>query len=209
MDVSEYKIPQFLDELGSKAPVPGGGGACALTGALGSALASMVGNLTLGKKKYEHVEKDMLLAVNKAQTLMKTLEQLIEKDALAFEPLSRAYGLPKNTEDEKKIRDQIMETALKEAAQVPFEIMQKTAEVVGLHEELAEKGSRIVISDAGVGVLLCKAAIQGAALNVFINTRLMKDREYAEQLNSQTEALLEDVCSRADEVYNKVRNALK
>ncbi len=200
---------EFMEMLASDAPTPGGGGASAMVGALGTALGSMVGNLTLGKKKYESVQEDIKVILGKAEKLQKELLFLVDEDARVFEPLSKAYGLPRNTEEERKKRDEVMEEALKLACSVPLKIMEKSLEAIALHEELAQKGTRIAISDVGVGVLFCKAALMGASLNVYINTKLMKDREYAGKLNAKAGELLAEGISRADKVYKDVEGSIK
>lgn len=200
---------EFADALASSAPVPGGGGASAMVGALGIALGSMVGNLTLGRKKYLDVQEDIKIILAKAKILQSELLSLVEKDAEVFEPLSKAYGLPKSTEDEIKKRDEIMEEALRLASSVPIEIMEKTMETIELHEELEAKGTKIAISDVGVGVLFCKSAFMGAALNVFINTKLMKDRKYADQINAKVDELLQNGIEKADKIYRAVENSLR
>jgi len=200
---------EFADVLASSEPVPGGGGASALVGALGIALGSMVGNLTLGRKKYLDVQEDIKAILEKAQFLQNELLSLVEKDAEAFEPLSKAYGLPKNTEEEIKKRDEIMENALRVACSVPVQIMEKALDTITLHEELEAKGTRLAISDVGVGVLFCKSALMGAALNIFINTKLMKDRKYADNVNAKADRLLSAGISKADRVYDAVEKSLR
>lgn len=200
---------EFADALASSAPVPGGGGASAMVGALGIALGSMVGNLTLGRKKYLDVQEDIKIILGKAKLLQSELLSLVEKDAEVFEPLSKAYGLPKSTEEEIKKRNEIMEEALRLACSVPIEIVEKTMDTIVLHEELEAKGTRIAISDVGVGVLFCKSALMGAALNVFINTKLMKDREYADQINAKVDELLQSGIEKADKIYKKVESSLR
>ena len=207
--IIERNCSDFLEILASSAPVPGGGGASAFVGALGVALGSMVGNLTTGKKKYEHVQNDIKLILGKAEKLQEEFIDLVEKDAKVFEPLSKAYGLPKNTDEEKKIKEEVMEKALKQACGVPLEMMEKALEAMTLHEELAEKGTRIAISDVGVGILFCKSALMGASLNVFINTKLMKDREIAETINAKAEAMILEGTAKADRIYNKVEAMIK
>ena len=204
----DKNIREFVDILASKAPVPGGGGASALVGALGMALGSMVGNLTLGKKKYEDVQEDIKAILVKAEGLQQELLALVEKDAEVFEPLSRVYGLPRNTEEEKKYRDEQMEAALVNACSVPVEIMKKCLLAIDLHEEMSGKGTKIAISDVGVGVLFCKSALMGAYLNVLINTKLMKNREYAENMNAEAAGMMEAGMRKADEVYEKVKNMI-
>lgn len=200
---------EFLDILASFAPVPGGGGASAFAGAMGIALGSMVGNLTLGKKKYEAVQEDIKQILIKADKLRCEFQELVQKDADVFEPLSKAYGLPKNTDEEKKHKEEVMEKALKQACAVPLKIMEKALEAISLHGELAEKGTKIAISDVGVGVLFCKSALIGASLNVFINTKLMKDREYADSINKKAEEMIAEGSSNADSIYSRVEAQIK
>ena len=182
MGFSTVPCNEFVEVLASKAPVPGGGGASALVGAVGTALGNMVGSLTVGKKKYADVEDEMYELKAKCDQLQKDFLRLIERDAEVFEPLSKAYGMPKETEEEKAEKARVMEIVLKDACSVPMEIMEKCCEAIELIVEFGAKGSKLAISDAGVGAAFCKAALQGASLNVYINTKSMADREYAEEL---------------------------
>jgi formiminotetrahydrofolate cyclodeaminase len=199
---------EFVDMLASKAPVPGGGGASALTGALGTALGSMVGNLTLGKKKYESVQDDIRSILEKCKKLQEDLINLVEEDAKVFEPLSKAYGLPRGTEEERLKKDEVMENALRLACSVPMKIMEKSLEAIYIHEELLVKGSKIMLSDVGVGVNFCKASLMGASLNVFINTKMMKDKEYASEINNKAKKMLEEGKTKADTVYAEIEKSL-
>lgn len=201
-------ISIFAEDLASKAPVPGGGGAAALCGAVGTALSSMTASLTAGKKKYADVSGDMEDLIRKADVLRADLLELIDKDAEAFGPLSKAYGLPHETDEEKALKAQVMEEALKMAAEAPFKIMEKTALAIELSEAAAGKGSKIVLSDAGCSAAILQAAIKAASLNVYANTRLMKDREYAEDLERKTRELLEEYVPRADRVFDMVSDFL-
>ena len=144
--MKEWTIEQFVSELASKAPVPGGGGAAALGGAVGSALGGMVGNLTVGKKKYADVEERVLQVLSEADRLQQELLYLMEEDSRAFEPLSRAYGMPKATEAERAAKEQVMEVALRDASLVPLQIMETAGQMLDLLEELAQIGSRLAIS---------------------------------------------------------------
>lgn len=208
MGFSTVQCDEFVTVLASKAPVPGGGGASALVGAVGTALGNMVGSLTVGKKKYADVEAEMWELKGKCDKLQAELLTLIERDAEVFEPLSKAYGMPRETEEEKAEKARVMEIVLKEACSVPMEIMEKCCEAIDVIVEFAAKGSALAISDAGVGVIFCKAALQGASLNVFINTKSMKNREYAEELNAKAEAMLAKYTVLADEVFAQVRGRL-
>ncbi|HIR87981.1 MAG TPA: cyclodeaminase/cyclohydrolase family protein [Candidatus Fimimorpha faecalis] len=203
------RIEEFTEVLASKSAIPGGGGASALTAALGIALGSMVGNLTVGKKKYKDVEEEIRRQMQQAEVLQRELLLFIDKDAEAFEPLSKAYGLPKETEEQLEYRNKVMEEALLKASLVPLKIMETVLEAIAVLEVMAEKGSRIAVSDAGVGVQFCRAALLGASMNVFINTKLMKDREKAAQLNQRCEELMEDGVKRADAVFELVMKSIR
>lgn len=207
--MKEWTIEQFVSELASKAPVPGGGGAAALGGAVGSALGSMVGNLTVGKKKYADVEERVLQVLSEADRLQQELLYLMEEDSRAFEPLSRAYGMPKATEAERAAKEQVMEVALRDASLVPLQIMETAGQMLDLLEELAQIGSRLAISDVGVGVQFCRSAVLGASMNIFINTKMMKDRKLAEQLNEKAEQLIAEKSVQADRIFEEVKAVLK
>ncbi len=194
----------FVDILASKAPVPGGGGASALVGAIGMALGNMVGSLTVGKAKYADVQDDIIVLKKQADSLQDELLNLVRIDAEAFEPLSAAYGLPKDTEEEKAHKAEVMEQCLRDACAAPLDIMRRCCEAIELHEQFAAKGTAIAISDVGVGVVLCKSALQGASLNVFINTASMLDRRYAEQINTEANRMLEEYTARADVIFTDV-----
>ncbi len=209
MGFSTVPCDEFVTVLASKAPVPGGGGASALVGAVGTALGNMVGSLTVGKKKYAAVEEEMQELKAKADVLQKELLHLVERDAEVFEPLSKAYGMPKETEEERAEKARVMEAALKEACSVPMEIMEKCCEAIELLVEFAAKGSVLAISDAGVGAAFCKAALEGASLNVYINTKSMADREYAESLNKKCDDMLEKYTKIAEDVFESVLGRLK
>ena len=165
MSFTKGSCEEFVDVLASKAPVPGGGGASALVGAIGMALGNMVGSLTVGKKKYADVEADIIALKEKATALQADFLRLVEADAEAFEPLAKAYGMPRETEEEKAEKARVMAIVLKDACAVPMEIMEKCCEAIDVIEEFAAKGSALAISDAGVGVVFCKAALLGASLN--------------------------------------------
>ena len=209
MGFSTVPCNEFVEVLASKAPVPGGGGASALVGAIGTALGNMVGSLTVGKKKYADVEEEMWELKAKSDKLQAELLRLIERDAEVFEPLSKAYGMPRATEEEKAEKARVMEIVLKDACSVPMEIMEKCCEAIDIIVEFAAKGSALAISDAGVGVAFCKAALKGASLNVYINTKSMQNREYAEELNAKCDAMLEKYTKIADEVFDCVLGRLK
>lgn len=209
MSFSDMTCKDFVKILSTKEPVPGGGGASALVGAIGIALGNMVGSLTVGKKKYKDVEEDIIALKEKADNLQDELLVLIEKDATAFEPLSKAYGLPKETEEEKAYKAKVMEEALVAASLVPIEIMEKCCEAIDVISEFAEKGSVIAISDAGVAASCCKAALIGASFNVYINTKCMQNTEYADELNKKSDDMIEKYSKLADDIIENVMSRIK
>lgn len=205
MSMNDLSIKAFAEELAAKTSVPGGGGAAALAGALAAALGSMVGVFTVGKAKYAVVEPEILALMDKAEELRKQLLDCIDEDAVGFEPLSKAYGIPKDEPG----RDETLEKCLHDAAAVPMKILILSCQVIDLQEEFAAKGSTLMISDAGCGAVLAWAAMYAAALNVRVNTKLMKDRAYAEDLNKQVETHMDFYWKKADAVYESVYERLK
>jgi formiminotetrahydrofolate cyclodeaminase len=205
MSFVNISATEFVDVLASKAAVPGGGGASALVGAVGTALGNMVGSLTVGKKKYADVEADIIALQAQADALQQEFLYLVDQDAVVFEPLSKAYGIPKDD----PTRAQVMEDALKLACSVPMDIMRACGKAVDVIAQFAAKGSALAISDAGVGVAFCKAALQGASLNVFINTKSMTDRVHAAAIETEADGLLNKYCALADEIYASVVGRLR
>lgn len=208
MKFADISCKDFVDQLASKNPVPGGGGAAALVGAIGTALSSMVGNLTTGKKKYAEFEEDIQRILKRAQELQQDLMKMIDEDAENFLPLSKAYGMPKDTEEERRLKEETLEKALKQACQVPVRIVKACYEAIQLHAELVDKGSRLAISDVGVGVQCLRAAIISGWLNIVININMIKDQEYVNQVREETESLVKEGALLADKVYEKVENIL-
>lgn len=209
MGFSDLQCDEFVEVLASKAPVPGGGGASALVAAIGTALGNMVGSLTVGKKKYIDIEEEMQALKARCDIMQNELLGLVDRDAEFFEPLSRAYGMPKETEEQKAEKERVMESALKVACTVPMEIMAACCEAIDIIADFAGKGSPLAVSDAGVGIEFCKAALKGASLNVYINTKAMKDREYAEAINAKCDAILDYYPKKAEKIYNSILERLK
>ena len=209
MSYTKKTCEEFVEVLASKAPTPGGGGASALIGAVGVALGNMVGSLTVGKKKYAEVEEEIKAMMGASTKLQNELLELVQKDADGFEPLAAAYRMPKDTEEQKAEKEKVLEQATKDACEVPFEIMEKCCQGIDLCGEFAEKGSVMATSDAGAGAIFCKAALQAASLNVYINTKSLKDREYAQQANERSDAMLKEYMAKADAIIEAVFAGLK
>ena len=200
MEMREMTLAAFTDALASKRAVPGGGGASALAGALGAALGSMVGELTLGKPKYAAVEEQMRALTARAKTLSEELLALAEEDAAAFLPLSRAYGIPKDDPG----RAAELERCLRLAAEPPLRMVRLCCEAIGLMEGFAQMGSVLAVSDAAAGAALCRGALFGAAVNVKVNTKSMADRACAGAINDEVDRLTAEYGRRAETVYEQV-----
>lgn len=196
----KYSLGEFVDALASKAAVPGGGGASALAASLGIALGNMVGEFTVGKKKYADAEEELRACMVRAKDLSRKFLNCIERDAAAFEPLSRAYAIPKGD----KNRDIVMENCLRDAAKVPMEILHLVCEAIKLEERFAVLGSVMIQSDAAVGASILRSSLLGAAVNVKINTKSMKDREYADSVNKEVDALVEEYLPLADSIFEHI-----
>lgn len=201
MDMTMESCRKFVEVLASNAPAPGGGGAAALVGAIGTALGNMVGSLTVGKKKYADVEEEIIALQKKCDALQKELLDQVEADEINFVPLAKAYGIPKDDPN----RDQIMEEATVIACGAPVKIMDLCGEAMEAIAVFAAKGSRLAVSDAGCAAVCVKAAMQAASLNVFINTKTLKNREVAEEMNAKCFALLDKYCAMADEIFETVK----
>ena len=201
MDMTLASCREFVSVLASDAPAPGGGGAAALVGAIGTALGNMVGSLTVGKKKYAAVEAEIIALKAKCDDLQKQLLDQVEADEVNFLPLAKAYGIPKDDPN----RDKVMEEATIIACSTPMHIMELCCEAIEAVSVFAAKGSRLAVSDAGCGAVCCKAALQAASLNVFINTKSLKNREVAEEMNAKANGMLDKYCAMADEIFASVR----
>ncbi|MEA1832288.1 cyclodeaminase/cyclohydrolase family protein [Methylobacterium durans] len=198
-------ISKFLDGLASSAPTPGGGGAAAISGAMGAALVSMVCNLTIGKKKYVEVEAELKEVLAKSEALRATLTGMIADDVEAFDAVMAAYGLPKNTDAEKAARSETIQAALKTATDVPLACCRVCREVIDLAAITADKGNLNVISDAGVAVLSAYAGLRSAALNVYVNAKGLDDRAFADERLKELEGLLAEAGALNEKVYEVVR----
>jgi len=196
------KLPceEFVRILAEKEPVPGGGGASALTGAIGTALGNMVGSLTLGKKKYADVESDIQALNDGAKAIEAHMLDLVERDAEVFAPLAAAYRNPEDKET--------MEACLLEATLVPLDIMNQCCRAIELLQAYSQKGNRMALSDAGAGAAILGGALKAASLNVFINTASMTDTQKAVELNAEAEAMLKEYCALAEEIFTAVKTSL-
>ena len=199
----------FATALAAKESVPGGGAAGAYVGALGVALASMVGHYTAGKKAYAEHEADIQRMLTDAERIRARLLELADEDAAAFEPLARAYSIPKDD----PTRAGVLEAATLKACNAPIEMMRQIGQAIALLEEMGQKGSRMLLSDVGCGALLCAAAIRAASLNVFINTKGLQDRTAAAGLDAVCDTLLAMYIPRAaaiaEDATSRIRSSME
>ena len=201
MDFAQASCTEFVTVLASNAPVPGGGGASALVGAIGTALGNMVGSLTVGKKKYAEVEAEIKNLMARCTALQTELLDQVQADEEGFVPLAKAYGIPKDDPS----RAETLERATVEACRVPMHIMELCCESLDVISVMAAKGSRLAVSDAGCAAAIVKAALEAASLNVFINTKTLQDRTLAEELNRKCLGMLDKYGKLGTEIFESVK----
>lgn len=206
--IKEQQLKTFLEQLASRASTPGGGSAAAVMGAMGGALASMVANLTIGKKGYESVAEDMRVLLQKSEALRADLTGMIQADVEVFDKVMGAYGMARATEQEKAQRAEAIQAALQEATDVPLECARRCAEVIELCGPMAEQGNTNVISDVGVAALAAYAALRSAALNVYINAGSIRDEAFVQSRKQELEAILDGADTATEKVYALVRSKL-
>ena len=203
--LTDMTCSDFADAVAAKTSVPGGGAVAAYAGALAAALCSMTGEFTRGKKRYVAYEEDVERMLVEAEAVRRRLIGLVDEDARAFEPLSRAYGIPKDDPN----RAGILEAATRDACAAPMEMMRQCAKTIELLEEMEQKGSRMLLSDVGCGAAMAGAALEAASMNVFVNTRSLKDRAFADALDAEADELLETYVQRANAIVERVSAALR
>ena len=204
MKLAELKTAEFVDLLASDAPAPGGGSAAALEGALGAALTAMVCGLTVGKKKYAEFQELAEEAQKKATDLKARFVDVMDRDTEAFNVVSAAFGMPKETDEEKAARSAAIQKGLEGCTKTPFEMMELAVETLELTASILGKSNDSAASDLGVSALSLRAAIQGAWLNVLINIGSLKNKELAADYQAKGEALLAKALPLADQIYDTV-----
>jgi methenyltetrahydrofolate cyclohydrolase len=202
-------VPAFLDDLASSSPAPGGGGAAAVTGAMGAALVSMVCHLTIGRQRYAQVEDEMRAQLDRAESLRAELQQLAEDDVAAFNRLSAAYKLPRVTESDIAIRKDAIQESLKRATEVPLRTARAASAILPLCPPVAERGNQAAVSDIGVAALLAHAAVRSALLNVEINLRTIEDTIYINQVRAEVARLTENLNADAEQIQQLVSRKIK
>jgi methenyltetrahydrofolate cyclohydrolase len=206
--IKDQSIQVFLNELASKTSTPGGGSAAAIMGAMGAALVSMVCNLTIGKKNYAEVEEELRSVLARAEAVRERLTDMIQADVEVFNQVMSAYGLPKDTEEQKAARSHAIQVALKAATEVPLDCARACLETIKLSQIVAEKGNPSVISDAGVAVLAAYAALRSAALNVYVNAKGIKDEAFVKARLAELEKILEGMDTLTESIYQRIKGNL-
>ena len=207
-NLASLKVSDFLSELASKSPAPGGGSVAALSGALGSSLTSMVCNLTIGKEKYKNVEDEIIQILKKSENLRKKLTELIDKDTEAFNDVMKAFKMPKETENQIKKRKQAIQNGYKTASQVPFETAQTCEKILDIAMFVAKNGNENSITDSGVSALIAKAGVEGAILNVKINLGSIQDEEFVKKLSSKLDKMDINCKQKTEEILKIVHNKM-
>ena len=208
MDLSKT-LKEYLDELSSNSPIPGGGNVAALCGTLASSLGTMVCNLTIGKKKYADVESEMSEAKEKLTECKDKFVQLAAKDNEAFDKVMEAFKLPKETDNEKALRDKKIEEATIGAAEIPTEVISLCGEAVKFIKVVAEKGNKNSLSDAGVAALLISTAANGAYLNVLINCKSLGNQTIASEMLKRVDILLNDIVAQCNSITGDITKGLR
>jgi methenyltetrahydrofolate cyclohydrolase len=207
-EIKDKSLQLFLDELASKSATPGGGSAAAVMGAQSAALTSMVCNLTLGKPKYAEVESEMQALLQKSEALREQLTGMIKADIDVFNRLMATYALAKETDEQKSVRSAAIQKALHEATEIPLACARSCAEAVELSRIAAEKGNISAVSDAGVAAMAAYSGLKSAALNVYINTAGLKDRDFAHEKLAELETISNGIEIAVEQIYQLVKNKL-
>lgn len=208
MKLVDRTVTGFVDLMASSEPAPGGGSAAALQGALGAALTAMVCALTKGKKKYADWQELITAAQQEAVALKNRYLDVIDRDTEAFNGVSAVFAMPKDTEEQKSVRAQAMQTALKACTETPFEMMQLAYEALKLTKSVVGRSNASAASDLGCAALSLKAAMQGAWLNVLINIGSITDETFASHYRQEGQALMAQALPLADSIYQEVLSAL-
>lgn len=208
MAYTDNTCKEFVQAVATSDPIPGGGSVAALVGALGASLSTMVASLTLNSRKYIAVEAEMEKNIQEIRKIQEELVGLVQKDIDNFEPLAKLYKMKSDDPEEKKRIREAKQKALYEACLVPMEIIKKCGRAIELSQEFAVKGNKVVIADSGSSAVLCKAAMQAASFNIYINTNMMKDKELAHKINGETAQRIVYYGALADSVFGYTTNML-
>lgn len=208
MDLTK-SLQNFIDEISSSSPTPGGGSVSAFCGVLGVSLGLMVCNLTIGKKKYESVQEEILEIKNQLENFKEKFVELYDRDSQAFDKVMEAFKLPKETNEEKSKRTEAIESATIEATEVPINVIKTSLDALNHLIKLSEIGNQNSLSDAGVAIQLMRSCAEGAMLNVLINTKSLNDRNRAMNLILNAAQALTEVEKKSDEALSLIKKKLE
>ncbi len=206
--LTELTVKDFLNKVAGSDPVPGGGSIAALNGALASALAAMVANLTIGKKKYAEVQEDMLAIAQEAEGLMTAFTTDIDRDSDAYDRVFACFKMPKDTDEEKAARSAAIQEATKYAAQVPLEVARRACALMPRIAEVARRGNQNAVTDACVAMMSARNAVLAALLNVRINLSSLKDQALVARLQAEADELEQQATAREQELLAEVKTML-
>ncbi|MCL2323152.1 MAG: cyclodeaminase/cyclohydrolase family protein [Oscillospiraceae bacterium] len=198
----DMTLTEFLEAVSSEKAEPGGGGVAAFVAALGASLSRMVINLTVSKKEYEDVKAELNSINESLCDLSSQYLNDITKDDMAFKDFLDCLSLPKSNEEEKALRSEKMQSALKNAAKVPFELGKKAYDTMGFIEKVIEKGNKQVITDGMISAMLIRCAVLSAFLNVKINLKSIKDKDFVNDLKEKIEYMEKDIIEREKNILN-------
>lgn len=205
----DLKVTDFLNKVAGSDPVPGGGSVAALNGAIASALVAMVAGLTIGKKGYEDTAEIMKHIQTLALTQKTGFVADIDRDSEAYNKVFDCFKLPKNTDEEKKIRSAAIQEATKFAALVPMQVARNAYELMGIIADVAKMGNRNAVTDACVAMISARSAVLAALMNVRINLGSLKDRTFVEQLQSEADELERKACIKEKELLDAINQDLR
>ncbi|MCL0043816.1 cyclodeaminase/cyclohydrolase family protein [Peptococcaceae bacterium] len=208
-DIFEVSLREFIDTTASDSPTPGGGSVSAVVGALGSALVQMVGNLTVGKEKYKGVEGEVKELLDKSSKIMNELKELTRKDIEHFDAFIKVLSMPKDTEEQKQKRSEAIQKTLKEAANTPLSVARLGVEMLAIVNRMAEIGSKMVISDAGVAAHLIEASIYSALITVDSNLVLIKDEKFINNVDKEKKELQEKAVHLREKTVEAMRKKME
>lgn len=204
----DLTIKGFLDKTAGSDPVPGGGSISALNGSIAAALTEMVANLTIGRKKYVEVDAQMREVAEKMAQVREALAADIDRDSDAYDKVFAAFKLPKETDEEKAHRSNVIQEATKEAALVPMSVAENAAAIMDTIAYVAHNGNQNAVTDATVAMMAARTCVLGALLNVRINLSSIKDEAFVKELSEKADRLEKEAIAKEQEILTWIKTVL-
>jgi len=208
-EIFDKPFREVIKVSASDSPTPGGGSVSAMVASLGVAMTSMVCNLTVGKEKFKDVEPQAKEILDEANTLITRLEELVGEDIAAFEGFMKVFRMPKNTDEEKAKRAEMMQKALKKATDTPMEIARTCLRALEITDKLSGIGNKMAISDAGVAAYVAEAALNAVLLSADINIPMIKDAEYVKKIEAEKQKMVAEAENLKNRALQTVRERMK